>query len=74
MLNVVVFPRSLGPSKPTISPAPTVMETPFTTRRWPYSFTSFSVCSRGLSTVMPPAGSGGNDAVVGSVGISLMSR
>ena len=45
MLKVVVLPAPLGPSRPTISPAATVMETPLTTRRWRYSFTSFSVAS-----------------------------
>src|ERR1019366_6733776 len=45
MLNVVVLPAPFGPSNPTISPAPTVTETPLTTRRLPYSFTSFSVAS-----------------------------
>src|SRR6267378_520169 len=60
MLKVVVFPAPLGPSKPTISPAPTLMETPLTTRRCRYSLTSFSVdnsfssvpgeaCARGLT-------------------------
>src|SRR5450755_1554008 len=45
MLNVVVLPAPFGPSSPTISPAPTLTETPLTTR-WPrYSFTRFSVTS-----------------------------
>src|SRR5450755_3480829 len=46
MLNVVVLPAPFGPSSPTISPAPTLTETPLTTRRPRYSFTSFSVVSR----------------------------
>src|SRR5438445_5033138 len=46
-LKVVVLPAPFGPSKPTISPAETLMDTPLTTRRWRYSFTSFSVASSG---------------------------
>src|SRR5437867_7229468 len=49
MLNVVVLPAPLGPSSPTISPAATVIETPLTTRRRRYSFTSFSVTSNASS-------------------------
>src|ERR1019366_567691 len=48
MLNVVVLPAPFGPSSPTISPAPTLTETPLTTRRPRYSFTSFSVMSSSL--------------------------
>jgi hypothetical protein len=46
MLNVVVFPAPFGPSNPTISPAATVIETPFTTRRRRYSFINPSVRKR----------------------------
>jgi hypothetical protein len=47
MLNVVVLPAPFGPSNPTISPAPTAMDTSLTTRRPRYSFTRFSVASSG---------------------------
>src|ERR1035438_1791277 len=58
MLKVVVLPAPFGPSRPTISPASTVMETPLTTRRWRYSFTSLSVASS-LTFVTAAAGGAG---------------
>src|ERR1700690_668644 len=45
MLNAVVLPAPFGPSRPTISPAPTEMDTSSTTRRPRYAFTRFSVVS-----------------------------
>src|SRR5260370_6004707 len=50
MLKVVVLPAPFGPSRPTISPAATVMETPLTPRRWRYSLTNLSVASSGSRT------------------------
>src|SRR6058998_2536351 len=46
MLNVVVLPAPLGPSRPTISPGCTWIDTPFTTRRLRYSLTRCSVASK----------------------------
>ena len=43
MLNVVVLPAPLGPSKPTISPGLTKIETPSTTARLLYFLTSWEV-------------------------------
>src|SRR5262245_61607101 len=54
MLKVVVLPAPLGPSRPTISRADTSMETPLTTRRRRYAFTSFSVTSKLPLTAAPP--------------------
>src|ERR1700757_688060 len=53
MLKEVVLPAPFGPSNPTISPALTWIETPLTTRRWRYCFTSLSVVSSG--PVVPAA-------------------
>src|ERR1041385_2753545 len=65
MLNVVVLPAACGPSRPTISPAPTVMETLLTTRRSPYCLASFSVLSNAPLT---------SGATVGDlVSVSFMS-
>src|SRR5688572_5895726 len=49
MLNVVVLPAPFGPSKPTISPGPTWIETPLTTRRLRYAFCRRSVTSSAWS-------------------------
>src|SRR6266496_1895673 len=64
ILNVVVLPAPLGPSSPTISPAWTWIETPFTTRRCRYSFASFSVINSG------PAWSTGAGAALGTICIT----
>src|SRR6185436_17737533 len=74
MLNVVVLPAPLGPSSPTISPTATVMEMPLTTRRWRYSFTSFSVRSNASSTAVATALVGGTFAGCGLLCVSLMLR
>src|SRR5438034_5321704 len=52
MLNVVVLPAPFGPSRPTISAAATVSDTPLTTRLRRYCFTSLS----GSRRLIAPAG------------------
>src|SRR5262245_13332471 len=73
MLKVVVLPAPFGPSSPTISPGPTRIVTPLTTRRWRYSLTRFSVASRESPRALAVGAAAKTFDLKGSVWGSVMS-
>ncbi|MOA67470.1 hypothetical protein D3C78_1946700 [compost metagenome] len=69
---MVVLPAPLGPSRPTISPRSTLMETLFTTLRDLYDFSRFSVMMamgrvlgvKGLQGIIPDLPSKGPESAL----------